>query len=67
MIVLVPIKSLFTKYLNGCHVVTFLYLHGCHVVTFLYLHGCHVVTFLFNLALCRSRFWTSAVRITLPA
>ena len=60
MIVLVPIK-----YLNACHVVTFLYLHGCHVVTFLYLHGCHVVTFLFNLALCSSRFWTYAVRVTL--
>ena len=54
MIILVPIKSLFTKYL-----------HGCHVVTFLYLHGCHVVTFLFNLALCSSRFWTYAVRVTL--
>ena len=65
MIILVPIKSLFTKYLHGCHVVTFLYLHGCHVVMFLYLHGCHVVTFLFNLALCSSRFWTYAVRVTL--
>ena len=54
MIILVPIKSLFTKYL-----------HGCHVVTFLYLHRCHVVTFLFNLALCSSRFWTYAVRVTL--
>ena len=43
MIILVPMKSLFTKYL----------------------HGCHVVTFLFNLALCSSRFWTYAVRVTL--
>ena len=52
LFVLVPIKSLFPKYLHGWS--------RCHVSILAWMSRCHV-----NLALCRSRFATDAVRVTL--